>query len=185
VPAVIVGGLGLACLGGLIGWAPDLISPRALIKISDDGFEQRVVHPYVFLPWAEVGAVSVVSRGRTRTIAVKVRDPHVLPRRWFVINKTLGNRWWGRAMKLCLGALVLVVDMAAPWNLPKDLHDVVTTDTTLHDSFEIRMGGFPVNAGQLVQLLRERQRAAATRASDVGIVSHRPAKTRTSTRRRA
>lgn len=162
----IFGGFFFVCgIIGIIGWGPDLIAHRPLIWITDEGFEQHVVHPHVFVLCSELADVSLITRSNVTTVAVQVRNPDLLPRRWQTINTALGNPWWAGAVKFCLGTIQVLADVAtAPWNIPKDLLGAVSAETALHGSFEIRTAAFPVKAQELAAMLRDRQHNYAVRA---------------------
>ena len=99
----IFGGFFFVCgVIGIISWGPDLIAPGPLIWITDEGFEQHVVHPHVFVQWSELADVSLITRSNVKTVAVQARNPNLLPRRWGAINTALGNPWWAGAVKVCL-----------------------------------------------------------------------------------
>jgi len=89
-------GLGVA---GTIAFGRDAISPRELIWITEEGYGQRVVHPHVLVPWPELVEVSLITRGRVKTVAVKVRSPTLLPRRWVTFNKARASHRYTGAIK--------------------------------------------------------------------------------------
>jgi hypothetical protein len=83
----IFGGFLFVCgIIGIISCGPDPIAPRPLIWITDEGFEQHVVHPHVFVLWSEPADVSLITRSNVKTVAVQVRNPDLLPRRRGAIN---------------------------------------------------------------------------------------------------
>lgn len=152
--AAVILALGVA---GLVAFGPDAVSPREILWITDEGFGQRLVHPHVFVPWSELLEVSLVTRGSTKTVAVKVGNPTLLSRRWVRNNTRLGKRRYRWAIKAVTLMLVAIGDAVSPWNLPHDLLAAVNDDFRPHGDFEIGTAAFPIKAQQLVALLREQQ----------------------------
>lgn len=135
--------------------APDLLVPRDRIWITDQGFKQAVLHPHVLLPWAAITDVSVVSRGKgVKTVAVGVRDADLVLHRWRAVRHLQQNRWFVRLVRLWLVSFAALEGPAGA----KDAVDAARADLTPAATFELPMGGFPIKAQQLAELMRERQR---------------------------
>lgn len=155
-PLIAYLGFALAILGA-VAFAPDVIRPRALVRIGADGFRKCGLRS-VFVPWREVTDISVVRRevkhAKVDSVSVEVRDPdrvrHGLAQRLMHVTE---SRWWAPGFKLVFGAFLVLAE--GPEGVG-ELREIAKSDVRSRGIVEIPVSaGFPISADQLAGLMRE------------------------------
>lgn len=155
-PLIAYVGFALAILGA-VTFAPDVIRPRALVRIGPDGFRKCGLRS-VFVPWREVTEISVVKRevknAKVNSVAVGVRNPdrvmHGLALR--LVHGT-ESRWWAPGFKVVFGAFLLLAE--GPEGLG-ELREIAKSDVKSRGVVEVPVSaGFPISADDLAALMRE------------------------------
>jgi hypothetical protein len=130
-----------------------LVRPRDFLRAGPVGIDQLAVRPHVTITWGEITDIAVIDRDhRVKTVGITVRDPSLLPRGGQV-SGVIRSRWFGRLVKVLLGAVQLLAEGPAG---ASDVLDTARADLDLKATFEISTLGWPVSTERAVELLRAR-----------------------------
>lgn len=158
VARTILATIGVLLFGfGMLLFAREALSPRALLVIGPDGIDQRAVSPHTMIPWKEIVDIRVIQRDhRVKTLGITVRHPELLPHRG-QLGRLQRGRWLGLGVKSSLA--VLAVAAEGPSGV-KDASDALHGDTALHATFEIPTVALEQRPDELVAELNRRWIAA-------------------------
>jgi len=145
--AVLGGPLLVRAATIIVGFAPDVVWPRARISITDCGLHQAVVRPHVVVPWAEITEISLVGARRVKKLRLTVRDPAVALHRRRLIRALQRTRWVGRVLHLYAGP-VLLAESAG--HEERSRH---ATTGSSEATFVVPMAGFAADVHELASLL--------------------------------
>lgn len=130
-----------------------LVRPRDFLRAGPVGIDQLAVRPRVTIAWAEITNIAVINRDhRVTTVGITVRDPSRLPHGG-QLSGVMRSRWFGRLVKVLLGAVQLLAEGPAG---ASDVLDTARADLDLKATFEISTLGWPVSTEKAVELLRAR-----------------------------